>query len=258
MSWGPLSVSHVECPAGACPPREGWEGASAQLCLWAQAGLMSSPKICNAVTVPGCAAPPLGSRLLLFQLRVGRRKKQSQLGCRSWKLFRRLFTVTKIFLIQIPCFFPTGECWGRKSFPERSSDKPEFLWHHWLTCGPKLQVFLLWFFYAQCVKTTVSENAVVRMACLFLYSKALNIFINLLYICFLEQFFHLALSRLQNCGLSNEDDGWDGLFATVSVHCIFNIYLKRNVHGVILKLLKLAEMQIWPTVSKQCVTNSKI
>lgn len=50
------------------------------------------------------------------------------------------------FLIQIPCYFPTGKCLDRKSFPERSSDKSEFLWHHWLTCGPKLQVFLFWIF----------------------------------------------------------------------------------------------------------------
>lgn len=67
-------------------------------------------------------------------------------------------------------------------------------------------VRILRFFYAQCVKTAVSENAAVRVAGLVLYQKALNIFINLLHICFLEQFFRLALSRLQNCGLFNEDD----------------------------------------------------
>lgn len=37
---------------------------------------MSSPKMSNVVTVPGCVAPSLGSRLLLFQLKVGRRKNK--------------------------------------------------------------------------------------------------------------------------------------------------------------------------------------
>lgn len=36
--------------------------------------------------------------------------------------------------------------------------------------------------------------------------QILNVFIDLVYICFLEQFFRLALSRLQNCGLSSEED----------------------------------------------------
>lgn len=36
--------------------------------------------------------------------------------------------------------------------------------------------------------------------------QILSVFINLVYICFLEQFFRLALSRLQNCGLSSEED----------------------------------------------------
>lgn len=153
-----------------------------------------------------------------------------------------------VFRYESPAIFPQR---GRKSFPERTSDKPQFLWHHWLTCDLKLQMFLFWVFYARCVKTAVSENAVVRVTCLFLYLKTLNIFINLLYICFLEQFFHLALSRLQNCGLSNGDDRWDSLFATISFHLIFDIYLKRNVGGVILKSLQLDKMHTWPAVSKQ-------
>lgn len=39
---------------------------------------------------------------------------------------------------------------------------------------------------------------------------------------------------------------------------ILSIYPKRNVSGIILKLLKLAKMQIWLTVSKQYVIDSKI
>ena len=42
------------------------------------------------------------------------------------------------------------------------------------------------------------------------------------------------------------------------VFLIFSICLKRNASDVILKWLKLAKMQIWPTVSKQYVTDSKI
>lgn len=46
----------------------------------------------------------------------------------------------------------------------------------------------------------------VRVTCLFLYWQIPSVFINLVYIFFLEQFFRLALSRLQNCGLYTEED----------------------------------------------------
>uniref|UniRef100_A0A8C5X7L9 Type 2 lactosamine alpha-2,3-sialyltransferase n=1 Tax=Malurus cyaneus samueli TaxID=2593467 RepID=A0A8C5X7L9_9PASS len=49
-------------------------------------------------------------------------------------------------------------------------------------------------------------ESLLGVTCLFLYWQILNIFINLVYIYFLEQFFRLALSRLQNCGLYSEED----------------------------------------------------
>lgn len=79
---------------------------------------MSSPKIPNAVTVSGCASP-LGLRLLLFQLKLGRRKARVSWNAGLGNSFNDylLLQIYFIFFHTNPLLFSNRGALGQEKLP---------------------------------------------------------------------------------------------------------------------------------------------